>query len=1470
MTKKTMQLIKYWAMFALVILVATNGLQAQCLPAGNYTINATQPASGTNYQSFTAAVAAMSCGIQGPVTFTVAYGSGPYNEQVTIPVISGASPTARVTFDGQHRDSTILAHNGTLTQYATLLINGADNIIIKNLTVRNASLGAGFGIQLTNAADSNVIKNVKVLLDVNTQNTSCYGIVASASLTVITTSAAEGNNANNLLIDSVTITGGHGGIRIEGATAILLKKNRITNCHISQVYNVGIMVDDSDSLIVHGNYIHDVRDIGGGYGLYLTDTKGYFELIGNQVYARDWNIYLTNGNTLNPNSRAKIINNFSASTGAYGMYLTNNDRVDVFNNTVVGSTGIRLATNSKYMDFRNNIFYGTQSYAFDDAVLITTSNHLNIDYNIYYTAGINLIRYNFVNYASLAAWQADFPALNIHSLQGEPIFYALTNLHVLDTLANNKGDNSVGVAIDVDRETRPMAPATRVDIGADEYTPFANNLKVVGLWNPQPADCGGNSSPVSIVVYNEGANPQTGFTVSAVVIGPSGTQNISTINTGTLLPWTYDTIVVGNINNFQGGVYTVHMAHQLATDQYTANDTLSTTLSFLANIGSPIAVGDTACIGNVLELTANASGYIDLEWFSDAALTTNVGSGNTFFTPVLNTSTTYYVQGQQGTIERGGKPGLGTSPLPNDFVSETPGWGLEFEVTRSVSIDSISTFPLGTGTFTVSIHKANNTGVVYTSPPFTVTTGNGSRKQYYLGAFLPPGNYVMGIADTAGTVTLLRDPSGTAGPYVSPSGFVTVKGARDGFINSPTPTKYYWFYDWVIRIPSCFSAPTPVVAFISDSLSNAGINTAICRGGSTTLTAGNGVAWAWSNSDVTASTVVSPTNTATYSLTITDANGCQGRPGQVTVTVNSLPLVTLGNDITICSGDTTTLNASGATTYVWSNTLTTSSIDVTAAGIYSVIGTDANGCVNYDTVAVSVNALPIVLARAPVAICAGDTATLTVGGASTYIWSNAVTGSNIKVTAGGNYIVTGTDTNGCKGIDTTTVTINALPNVSVGADIEICNGDTAHVSATGAITYLWSNSATGANIETTIPGRYEVTGTDANGCKASDTLNILVNLLPAVVASNDISICIGDTAHLDVAGAITYAWSNGSVGASINVTTMGNYIVTGTDVNGCKGQDSTLVTVNSLPNVDGGGDASICTGDTASLMATGASIYVWSNGDNGAAIDVATAGIYSVTGTDANGCANADTLTVAINTLPIVSASADATICAGDTAVLSAFGADFYTWSSGDSGDNIEVLSNGNYMVTGTDINGCRDTASVSVTVNLLPVLTFSVADTLCHDNPTVTLTATPSGGTFLGEGVVGDVFDFSSLTLPGDFILQYVYTDANQCSATATEVVTVVICEGVEEIADLGQINIYPNPFQNEVNIRLEALQTGIATITVYDFMGKLIFAEEVQVEQNTNNFVLGLGDTFAAGAYMIELKQGNGIYRQQLLHIK
>ncbi len=256
------------------------------------------------------------------------------------------------------------------------------------------------------------------------------------------------------------------------------------------------------------------------------------------------------------------------------------------------------------------------------------------------------------------------------------------------------------------------------------------------------------------------------------------------------------------------------------------------------------------------------------------------------------------------------------------------------------------------------------------------------------------------------------------------------------------------------------------------------------------------------------------TTAGTYAQTFTTAT-CDSI-ATITLVVNALPTITASASIgTLCEGESTDLSAIGGDTYSWDNSLGAGSshtVNPSSNTTYTVTGTDANGCENTDDVTITVNPLPTVDAGSDISICLGDDATLNGSGTATsYSWDNSVSDGNPFTPPSGTttYILTGTDANGCVNTDQVEVTVTPLPTVNAGIDTTICEGESISLSGSGTATsYTWDNGVTDG--DPFAPGAgtttYTVTGTDANGCTATDDIDVNVITQPiANFTANPIS-----------------------------------------------------------------------------------------------------------------------------------------------------------------------------------------------------------------------------------------------------------------------------------------------------------------------------------------------------------------------------
>ncbi len=756
------------------------------------------------------------------------------------------------------------------------------------------------------------------------------------------------------------------------------------------------------------------------------------------------------------------------------------------------------------------------------------------------------------------------------------------------------------------------------------------------------------------------------------------------------------------------------------------------------------------CSGGSTTLTA--AGATTYNWMPG-----NINGNPVTVSPA--TTTTYTVTGTLG-------PGCASTATITVTVNPTP------TVTATASSPTIcagsSTTLTGNGATSYNWMPGNINGSPISVSPATTTT------------YTVTGT-TAGCSSTA-QVTVTVNPSPTvtataASPTICAGGSTTLTGNgatsynwMPGNINgspitvSPAATTTYTVTGTGAN--GCTStAQVTVTVNPTPTVTATAANPTICNGGSTTLTGNGATSYNWMPGNINGSPItVSPAATTTYTVTGTGANGCTGT-AQVTVTVNPTPTVTATAAATpICTGDSTTLTGNGATSYNWMpGNVNGSPITVSPAATttYTVTGTGANGCTSTAQVTVTVNPTPTVTATAAnPTICSGGSTTLTGNGATSYNWMPGnISGSPITVSpaATTTYTVTGTGGNGCTSTAQVTVTVNPTPTVTAtAAATPICAGDSTTLTGNGATSYNWMPGNVNGSPITVTPAAtttYTVTGTAANGCTSTAQVTVTINPLPTPGATaTPATICAGQTSTLAATGGTAYNWNGGSLvnatgtPQTVSPVTTTTYTVLVTDGNGCSDSTQVTLTVNPVPVADAGTDQTICSGNPATLTATGGGTYSWNGGTlvnaSGATQtdSPGTTTSYTVTVTNGFGCTDEDTIVVNVNLTPTIAAGADTALCTGDTIQLSATGAGTYNWNPATGLSNATISNpqafpsvTTTYTVTLTAANGCAANDTITVNVNARPTATASNDTTVC-EGTSVNLAAS-GGGTYSWNG---------------------------------------------------------------------------------------------------------------------------------------
>ncbi|MGB4454405.1 MAG: gliding motility-associated C-terminal domain-containing protein [Bacteroidales bacterium] len=813
-------------------------------------------------------------------------------------------------------------------------------------------------------------------------------------------------------------------------------------------------------------------------------------------------------------------------------------------------------------------------------------------------------------------------------------------------------------------------------------------------------------------------------------------------------PYTYDwygadSLLMGTSSPFTTFIASnpgTYMIGCLVTDDYgnVCKDSVIIIVKALPDlILSPL--NDSICIGDSITLTA--SGASTILWFDDNDNLIGWGS-QIIISPTSNTN--YFVVGVQSGCSKTQSINIKVFQPPivnagNDtIICSLDSISLHASASNYLNIQWTSN---GTGNYT----NTNDLNTIYI--PSTQDWANGSviltlTASGYADCPDAHDQLTINFIDVpdliSSTDTTICEGESVTISANGANSFLWSEGSNtSSIIVSPSLNTTYYVtgsIDICQRIDSFIVYVNPAPIF------NLGNDTTICYNDSVTIHAPLGFAgYQWNTGDTTNFISVIPTDTTTYTVTVTNEYGCTASD-DITINVRPDLGIDAGADQSICEGQSTVLSASGGISYIWSTGETTANITVTPTDttVYYVTGTDGI-CNDIDSVIVNVYPNLINLITTPdTQVCMGDAITLEVYGAQTYIWSTGQTDSTIQVIINSDttYYVTGY-AYGCEREDSVVITVGTPITLNISpADTTVCPGSNVILTVEGATNYLWNTGDTGSSIvvipyDTTI---YSVTGYDS-GCTAQISAIVNTYSVDMVTIDSIPPICTGDSAQLIANGTGIIYWSTGDTTNSIWVSPTNDtiYIVNMLDTNGCVTSDTINVVVSLPPNVILNYTSPACMNSYINISAQNATYYSWSTGDSTAEIIIyleQDTTIY-VTATNIYGCSSIDSITIIPDSSAIITHMNDTIVCMHTILGLWANGANTIIWSTGDTGNVINSIITQDTTFYIHSISGTCESYD-SIHVQIYPPLYVDAG----HDTTVMAGTNAYLHGNVIGGGV--------------------------------------------------------------------------------------------------------------------------------------
>lgn len=1411
--------------------------------SGTFTIDAGSPPSSTNFQTFAAAHTEMrTFGICGPVVFNVVAGSGPYQEQVLFDAIPGASATNTITFDGGPTMETVYVNTTTNGQRAVFkLRNGASHYVLKRLTILNYGTNWGVGVHIRAASDYNTIDSCLIMVDTtfNRTSTNFVGIQMAGNAATSTI-----NSADHTLITNNTIRSGYYGVSMTNvSTTDFATNNRIINNVFDNQYAYGIRSYYQHAPEIRNNHI-SLRHAQGtiGYGIYLGYSDS-FRVEANYIQdPKTYGIYMFNANNATRSTgRANVINNMIygvyKSGTPYGMFLSSNTaNINFYNNSIAVTSGngrgmYTTTTGVSGLDVRNNSFATFNVGNNGRAVYVLDSTSFSFfDYNNFYNSGRN----ELIFLDGRQVTQADYNGAggyNVLSSQGDPLYLdPFTDLHLKSSPLWDSGNNAVGVATDIDGDSRPGFGGLIVDIGADEFDPPAKEAELALILTPNSGCSMSGTELVTVQIKNNGRdtlkqvnvsyslNGATPITETAIVSIPSrGTANYTfttTANLATLGSYQFDIwlSVVGDTCFVNDSIF----GH--IVDNAPVVNMFPHTESFENGPAGWVAGGTNSTwqLGQPVGAVIDTAYHGIKAWMTDTTGFYQHNSCSYVLSPCYDLST------------------LGLPEIRMGIWYDS--WSTADGTVLQATVDSGRTW--------TTIGTMNAVG---SSNWYNATAGGGgpitclNQADRWTGRAATNNGSGGWLLATAEAPNLAGEPEVRFRVFFSSNGTSNANSdgfAFDAFSVRDLPPKNVGAVSLIEPMDGACGDSSTVIAvtienFGSQAQHNIPVVVTVDTNG-TTIASVNAIYTDTLQVKQLDTLIVGTFNSAAggsfnftlYTNHLGDLDNTNDTAFTTGVIIHPIPAPpTVVND-TLCAPDSTVLYIlpDSGFTYMWYDSAVGGNMIagdtthfqtpyLTATTTYYVQAMDGSGgpgCLRITelnltgTDVLEIQNMTNGTIDATGWVAAISDSYTNINTVNSDLWNlGSFAGGAVEYRSdatGPNYWGSNMFWNqsGSPGwamiIDDQGNVVDAIFFQWSAANIANFNATINGFTITAAdIPWFGAGTSTSSN-----PGVLSRTGatdnddaTDWSLTQAASTGQTNANLsLPftgcgggsgcfsprtpiTAIISAPVPVDLGPdrvtcgSAMLDAgAGFLGYRWNTGDTTQMINASATGGYDVVVTNTDGCVGHDTVIVNISPSPTVDLGPDTTIC-GSILLDAGNVGSTFAWQDGSNSQTYLATSSSRYTVTVTNSFQCSSTDTVDLVINPVPVVDLGFNRTEC--DEATLSANNPGFgVLWSTSDTVQDITVTTSGNYSVTVTDPStGCFTIDSVNLTIAGSPTVDLGADTTICDGDPLV-LDAGNPGGTYLWS--TGSTGQTETVTTSGT--ISVMVTDINGCEGTDTIIV--------------------------------------------------------------------------------------------------